>query len=365
MIFTRFTKQKTAFLSYATWTKCTGWSSTECHTFTRTATGGPITQQNFTGMVLPIHATAQAITRKGGYPGKGEGSWRPRIQWRQIVCHGFCPWTRSWLCQPGCCSISGTNGTLGTWAKNRHCTWEKNIFLKQTEDFFRALNFNIFLKQTEDLPLEKRTFRTESLFQKDVKLQSSETSFLIFLKQTEDSAQEKITELPELWIFISFSNKQKFQSFEFSHLSQTNRGFRALNFHIFLKQSEDSALEKRTEVPELWILTTHQLHGVTSGRKLQRCRACLIIIRNSYKVLFFNPSWTHCAVQTSYHKKHINIHFSKQNLNYHYHLSNNTHAHTMTCAHQSPLIQQLTKYFKQHQFESDFSPTQPVLPSLA
>lgn len=73
MIFTRFTKQKTAFLSYATWTKCTGWSSTECHTFTRTATGGPITQQNFTGMVLPIHATAQAITRKGGYPGKTGG----------------------------------------------------------------------------------------------------------------------------------------------------------------------------------------------------------------------------------------------------------------------------------------------------
>ena len=104
-----------------------------------------------------------------------------------------------------------------------------------------------------------------------------------------------------------------------------------MNFNIFLKQSDDSALEKRTEVPELWILTTHQLHGVTSGRKLQRCRACLIIIHNSYKVLFFNPSWTHCAVQTSYHKKHINIHFSKQNLNYHYHLSNNTHAHNDMC----------------------------------
>ena len=72
---------------------------------------------------------------------------------------------------------------------------------------------------------------------------------------------------------------------------------------------------------------------------------------------------THSAVQTSYHKNYINIHFSKQNLNYcnlnyRYRLSNNTHTHahtlthartharththththTMTCAHQSPLV---------------------------
>ena len=41
-------------------------------------------------------------------------------------------------------------------------------------------------------------------------------------------------------------------------------------------------------------------------------------------MLFFNQSSTHCAVQTSYHKNYISIHFSKQNLNYcslnyHYH----------------------------------------------
>ena len=55
------------------------------------------------------------------------------------------------------------------------------------------------------------------------------------------------------------------------------------------------------------------------------------ILRNSYKSLF--SSQTHCAVQTSYDKNHINIHF-KQTLNivvYHNRPSNNNHVtHTRT-----------------------------------
>ena len=35
------------------------------------------------------------------------------------------------------------------------------------------------------------------------------------------------------------------------------------------------------------------------------------MINNSYKVLFFNQSETRCAVQTSYDKNYINIHFKQ------------------------------------------------------
>ena len=101
---------------------------------------------------------------------------------------------------------------------------------------------------------------------------------------------------------------------------------------------------------------------------LMETQKLIVIITKSYKLLFCKQSQTHCTVQTTHDKNHINIHVNRA-INiavYHYRLVNNncvyiyiymrlhnTHIHAPVSSHSPTQMQQLVndQYSQQQQTE--------------